>query len=339
MYGGIGQHQITDDRLNPGNAMSGSEEHQALSFRRKGVRFDLFQVLTWVASIATVATLVCIAGSILVQAWPAIAQFGIGFFTSADWRPNPPNEHYAVLPFLIGTALSSLIALVLALPLGLLIAIFLSENFLALPIRQAIRFVVELLAAIPSVIYGLWGIAVLVPIVQQIGGPLSSWLGFLPLFAGPASGNSMLTASLVLALMVLPTITAISRTALASVPGQLREGSYAIGATRWETIFGVILPTAAPGIVAATILAFGRAMGETMAVAMLIGNSRRLTFSLLSPAGTLAGMIANEFGEASGLKLSALLFAALTLMLLTLAVNIIGELVLRRAQKATAGVR
>ena len=149
----------------------------------------------------------------------------------------------------------------------------------------------------------------------------------------------MLTASLVLALMVLPTITAISRTALVAVPGQLREGSYAIGATRWETIFGVLLPTAAPGIVAATILAFGRAMGETMAVAMLIGNSPRLTWSLLSPAGTLASLIANKFGEAEDLQVSALLYAAFALMLFTLLVNVVGELVLRRAQKSIGGLR
>jgi phosphate transport system permease protein len=274
----------------------------------------------------------------LVQAWPAIAHFGLGFFSTVAWKTNEP-ENYGVLPYLVGTALSSIIALLFALPLGVLIAIFLSENFLPLPLRQTVRFVVELLAAIPSVIYGLWGIAVVIPIVQQLGGPIANSLGFLPLFQGPSSGNSMLTASLVLALMVLPTITAISRTALVAVPSQLREGSYAIGATRWETIFGVLLPTAAPGVVAATILAFGRAMGETMAVAMLIGNSPRLTWSLLSPAGTLASLIANKFGEAEDLQVSSLLYAALALMLLTLIVNIIGELVLRRAQKATSGLR
>lgn len=320
------------------NPMTDGTESPTPSFHRKEFRFDLFRVFTWVASVATVATLVCIAASILIQAWPAIARFGLGFFTTVAWKTSDP-ENYGVLPYLVGTALSSLIALLLALPLGVLIAIFLSENFLALPLRQTVRFVVELLAAIPSVIYGLWGIAVVIPIVQRIGGSIAGGLGFLPLFAGPASGNSMLTASLVLALMVLPTITAISRTALVAVPGQLREGSYAIGATRWETIFGVLLPTAAPGIVAATILAFGRAMGETMAVAMLIGNSPRLTWSLLSPAGTLASLIANKFGEAEDLQVSALLYAAFALMLFTLLVNVIGELVLRRAQKSISGLR
>jgi len=300
-------------------------------------RKDLFLVITWVASIAAVATLLWILESIITPAIPAIQKTGFSFFTSTVWDVN--RDRYGAVPFLAGTAISSTIALLFALPLGVFIALFLSENFLPVPIRQTIRFVVELLAAIPSVVYGLWGIAVVIPIVRQFGGLLSDNLGFIPLFEGPATGNSTLTASLVLALMVLPTITAISRTALVSVPQTLREGSYAVGATRWETIFRVLLPTAAPGIVAATILAFGRAMGETMAVAMLIGNSPRFNWSLLSPGGTLAGLLANQFGEAKGLQISALMYAALALVLLTLLVNMIGEVVLRRAQKSISGVR
>ena len=300
-------------------------------------RNDLFLVITWVASIAAVATLLWILESIITPAIPAIQKTGFSFFTSTVWDVN--RDRYGAVPFLAGTAISSTIALLFALPLGVFIALFLSENFLPVPIRQTIRFVVELLAAIPSVVYGLWGIAVVIPIVRQFGGLLSDNLGFIPLFEGPATGNSTLTASLVLALMVLPTITAISRTALVSVPQTLREGSYAVGATRWETIFRVLLPTAAPGIVAATILAFGRAMGETMAVAMLIGNSPRFNWSLLSPGGTLAGLLANQFGEAKGLQISALMYAALALVLLTLLVNMIGEAVLRRAQKSIAGIR
>jgi len=195
-----------------------------------------------------------------------------------------------------------------------------------------------LLAAIPSVVYGLWGIFVIIPLVQSFGGILSHHLGFIPLFQGPAYGNSLLTASLVLALMVLPTITAISRTALVAVPNTLREGAYALGATRWEAILGVIIPTAAPGIVASTILAFGRAMGETMAVAMLIGNSQRLSWSLLSPSNTLAALLANQFAEAEGIQINALMYAATVLVLLTLVVNMAGEAFLRRTQKATAGL-
>ena len=254
-----------------------------------------------------------------------------------QWSPN--REVYGVLPVLIGTAASSLTALLLALPLGLAIAIFLSEDFLPVPIRHAIRFIVELLAAIPSVVYGLWGIAVVIPLVQRYGGILADKLGFIPFFHGPAYGNSLLTASLVLTLMVLPTITAISRTSLVSVPQTLREASYALGATRWESILRVILPTAAPGIVASSILAFGRAMGETMAVAMLIGNSQRLSWSLLSPSNTLSALLANQFAEADGIQVSALMYAAALLVVMTLGVNMIGEAVLRHTQRSTAGLR
>jgi phosphate transport system permease protein len=196
-----------------------------------------------------------------------------------------------------------------------------------------------MLAAIPSVVYGLWGIFVVIPLIQVFGTWAVAHLGAIPLFAGPAYGNSMLTASLVLALMILPTLTAISRNALTAVPKTLREGAYALGATRWEAILGVILPTAAPGVVAGTILALGRAMGETMAVAMLIGNSSRLSWSLLSPGGTLAGLLANQFGEAEGLQVNSLMFAALILVLITLCVNVAGEAVLRYTQKQTAGIR
>ena len=300
-------------------------------------RPDLFRVGCWIASGATVALLGFILGEILVKAWPAICKFGFGFLTGIQWAPN--RDSYGVLPVLIGTAASSFIALLFALPLGLAIAIFLSENFLPPSIRQTVRFVVELLASIPSVVYGLWGIFIVVPLVQEYGAILAAKLGFLPIFSGPAYGNSLLTASLVLALMVLPTITAISRNALIAVPPTLREASYALGATRWETIFGVILPTAAPGIVASTILGLGRAMGETMAIAMLIGNSQRLSWSLLSPSNTLSALLANQFAEAEGIQVSALMYAALLLVIMTLGVNIAGEAVLRRAQRTVVGLK
>ena len=298
---------------------------------------DYFRMLCWVASVLTILLLAFIIGEILIKAWPAVTKFGFGFISGIQWSPN--RDVFGVLPVLIGTAASSVLALLLALPLGLAVALFLSEDFLPLGIRQTIRFVVELLAAIPSVVYGLWGIFVVVPIVQTYGGILSDKLGFIRIFEGPAYGNSLLTASLVLSLMVLPTITAISRNALVAVPYTLREGSYALGATRWETIFGVILPTAAPGVVAASILAFGRAMGETMAVAMLIGNSQRLSWSLFSPSNTLSALLANQFPEADGIQVSSLMFAAALLVLLTLAVNMIGEAVLRNTQRATVGLR
>ena len=318
--------------------MDSSAVQEGGAFRKSP---DLFRGLCWVASAATVATLAWIILEIGRQSLPAIDKFGFQFIAGSKWLPN--RETFGVLPFLIGTATSSFVALLLALPLGLAVAIFLSEDFLPLPIRLVVRFTVEMLAAIPSVVYGLWGIFVIIPLVQQFGAWAVVACRDIPvlkqLFGPPAFGNSLLTASLVLALMILPTITAISRSALVAVPGTLREGAYALGSTRWEAILGVILPTAAPGIVAATILGLGRAMGETMAIAMLIGNSSRLTWSLLSPAGTLAGLLANQFGEAEGLQVSSLMYAALLLVALTLFVNMIGEAVLRYTQRKTAGIR
>jgi phosphate transport system permease protein len=299
---------------------------------------DFFRVFCWIASAATVGTLIWIGVELFMQAWPAIQKLGLEFITSAKWVPN--REKFGVLSFIIGTAASSAIALLIAFPLGVAISIFLSENFLALKVRQVVRFVVELLAAIPSVVYGLWGIFVVIPLVQKYCGGIAETLGgTIPFLKGPVYGNSLFTASIVLALMVLPTITAISRNSLVAVPKTLREGAYALGATRWEAIFGVILPTAAPGIVAATILAFGRAMGETMAVAMLIGNSTRMPDSVFGPGGTLAGLMANNFAEAGGLQVNALMYSALVLVVLTLGVNMAGEAVLRITQKRTAGIQ
>ena len=298
---------------------------------------DLFLWVCAAAAAAVAFVLGWIFWEVFQEAKPALDKFGLGFLTNAQWQPN--RDRYGVLPFLVGTGATALIALILAFPPGLAIAIFLSEDFLPLPARQLVRFVVELLAAIPSVVYGLWGIFVVIPMVQALGTWTSERFGHIPLLAGPAYGNSLLTAGIVLALMVLPTITAISRSSLVAVPHTLREGAYALGATRWEAIFGVILPTAAPGVVAATILALGRAMGETMAVAMLIGNSSRLSWSLFAPSGTLASLLANQFGEAAGMQVAALMYAALVLVALTLAVNFAGELVLRYTERRTAGIR
>jgi len=284
------------------------------SQQKKGVREipdlrlgpDFFRALCWGASVGVVVLIFWVVYQIAKVAWPAIHQFGFGFLNHSAW--NPVTDNYGIVPFLTGTVMSSAIALMVALPLGLAVSVFLS-------------------------------IAVLIPLVESAGKPVAAKLGHFGLFKGPVFGNSMITASLVLALMILPTIAAISRAALASVPGTMREGAYALGSTRWETIIGVIIPTALPGIVAATILALGRAMGETMAVAMLIGNSSRFTWSLFQPAATLASLLANQFAEADGIRINALMYAALALMFLTLLVNIAGETVLRVAQRKTAGIK
>lgn len=303
---------------------------------RQAPRLDLFRYLCQGAAAASVGLLIWITCQILYSAWPAIRQFGVGLLFQMDWNPN--GDRYGMVPFFVGTGVSSFLALLLAFPLGVFIAIFLSEDFLVPSVRQVIRFFVELLAAIPSVVYGLWGIAEVLPFIQYSGASISKTMGWIPFLAGPSYGNSLLTASLVLALMILPTITAISRSALESVPFSLREGSYSLGATRWETILRILLPSAAPGIVASGVLALGRAMGETMAVAMLIGNSSRLSWSIFSPSSTLASLLANQFAEAQGMEVSVLMYAAAVLMLLTLLVNILGAWVLRLAQRNLKGV-
>jgi phosphate transport system permease protein len=208
-------------------------------------------------------------------------------------------------------------------------AIFLSENFLPRKIVTPLTFMVELLAAIPSIVYGLWGIYVLIPFLQPIGAWLHENFGFIPLFATEYIGPGMFPAGIILTVMILPIITAISRDSLASVPPSLRQASYGLGATRWTTIFRVLIPAAFSGIIGGTMLALGRALGETMAVTLLIGNSNNLNFSILAPANTIASLLANQFAEASGLQQSALMYAALVLFVMTLVVNVFAEFIIR----------
>ncbi len=300
--------------------------------KSQSIRRDPFYLPSRIAALFSVSLLIWIVGLIANDALPAIRAHGVSMIFSSNWNPN--LGHYGIYSYLMGTLASSLIAIVIALPLGVMMAVFLSEDFLPPKMRYVFRFLIDLLAAIPSVVYGLWGIAVVVPLVQKYGAILVDYGGErFSILAGPAYGNSLLTASLVLALMILPTITAISRDALQSVPGTMRESAYSLGATRWESIWGVLIPMAAPGIIASAILALGRAMGETLAVAMLIGNSSRFSWSILSPAGTLAGLLVNQFAEAEGMVISVLMYAALILMMMTLVVNVIGSWVLRASRR------
>lgn len=277
--------------------------------------------------------LVAIAIIITWRAWPAIQTYGIGFLFSSSWNPVKGREEFGALPVIYGTLVSSLISLVIAIPLGIGTAIFLSENFIPLKFRTPLVFLVELLAAIPSVVYGLWGIFVLIPLVN----PLALWLhnnfGWIPIFSTPpAGGPGMFPAGIVLAIMILPIITAISRDSLASLPPDLRQASLGLGATRWETIFRVLIPAAFSGIVGGIMLALGRAMGETMAVTMIIGNVNRISISILEPANTIASLIANQFAEASGMQVAALMYAALVLMVLTLIVNIAADYIVSQVR-------
>ena len=249
----------------------------------------------------------------------SIHTLGWGFLVQTEW--DPVADHYGALPYLYGTLVSSILALVLAVPLGIGSAIFLAE--LAKGRAAAtVSFVMELLAAIPSIVYGIWGFFVLAPFLRTL---LEPWLianfGFLPLFRGAPFGIGMLNAGIVLAIMVVPTIVSISREVLLAIPRSLREASLALGATRAEAI-GITLDAAKPGILGSIVLALGRALGETMAVTMVIGNTNRISASIIDPAATMASVIANEFTEATGaLYLSALIQIALVLFAVTIVVN------------------
>lgn len=287
--------------------------------------------LTRILALAVAALLLFIAVVVAIRAMPAIQKYGVGFITSSAW--NPVKDEYGALPMIYGTIVSAAIALLLAVPLGVGTAVFLSEDFLPLAVRTPMIFMVELLAAIPSVVYGLWGIFVLIPILNHVGQWLHASFGWLPLFNTSPSGPGMLPAGVILTIMILPIITAISRDSLASLPPELRQASLGLGATRWETLFRVLIPAAFSGIVGAIMLALGRAMGETMAVTMLIGNSNQLSISLLAPANTIASLLANQFAEAAGLQVSALMYAGLVLFAITLIVNILAEVIVRQVKK------
>ncbi|MEA5535550.1 phosphate ABC transporter permease subunit PstC [Crocosphaera sp. XPORK-15E] len=277
--------------------------------------------------------LLSIAIVITWRAWPAIQTYGLGFLFSSSWNPVKGREQFGALPVIYGTLVSSLISLVIAIPLGIGTALFLSENFIPLKFRTPLVFLVELLAAIPSVVYGLWGIFVLIPLVNPIAVWLHNYLGWIPIFSTPpAGGPGMFPAGIVLSIMILPIITAISRDSLACLPPDLRQASLGLGATRWETIFRVLIPAAFSGIVGGIMLALGRAMGETMAVTMIIGNVNRISISILEPANTISSLIANQFAEASGMQVAALMYAGLVLMILTFVVNIAADFIVSQVK-------
>ena len=289
---------------------------------------DGFRTVTTVVSLTAPVLLVAIVLVVGSGALPAIRHFGAGFLTSRAW--NPVTEQFGALPFIYGTIVTSFLALAMALPVGVGVAIFLAEQG-APRLRTAIGTGVELLAAIPSVVYGIWGLYVLAPwLLTHVSRPLAEHLGSIPIFAGPARQTNLLIASIVLAVMVLPTLSSISRDVIRAVPGGMREASVALGATWWESTWKVVLPAARAGIFGATILALGRALGETIAVTMVIGNRPDIPPSLLYAAYTLASVIANEFREATGtLYPASLIELGLVLMLVTLAVNVVALLLVR----------
>jgi phosphate transport system permease protein len=277
-------------------------------------------------------------GFLVYELWTgsrlAIERFGLEFVTASTW--DPVAEEFGAFPLIFGTLLSSLIALLIAVPLSLGVAIYLGE-FAPRAIRQPVAFLIGLLAAIPSVVYGLWGIFVLIPILRATVFPLlRDTLGFLPFFQGPIYGPSMLTAGIILAIMVMPYIMSVSREVLLAVPNTQREAALALGATRWEAVITAVLPYARSGIIGAVILGLGRALGETMAVTMVIGNRHEIAASLFAPGYTMAAAIANEFSEAVGdLHLSALAYVALLLFVVTVLVNAAARLLIWRVARGS----
>jgi phosphate transport system permease protein len=294
----------------------------------------VFRVVTAIVAASVLLVVVGIAATLIQGSWLSLRQFGFSFWRTSTW--DPVAGQFGALPFIWGTLYSSLLALVLSTPVALGIAVFLAELSPRL-LRQPLIFLTELLAAIPSIVYGLWGIFVLVPVVRSLESATPEWLRHVPLFSGPPLGVGMLAAALILAVMITPFSAAVAREILRAVPTSQREAAYALGATRWEAI-RLALYYGRSGIIGAVMLGLGRALGETMAVTMVIGNNPQVSLSLFAPQYTMAAVIANEFTEAADdLYLHALVEIGLVLFLITIVVNALSRLLLWRvSDKAVA---
>ena len=290
-----------------------------------------FRGIAWLSAVFILALVVYIIIEIGGKAWPAITEHGLGFLTSTTW--NVQTQEFGILPEIWGTLYSSFLALILGGVFGVAIAIFLTQDFLPNRLAVIFRTIIELLAAIPSVVFGLWGIYVLIPLLRPTANWLHEEFGFIPFFSTSLSGPGLGPAALVLAIMSLPTVASISVDALRQIPYKIKEAAYGMGTTRWEAILKVMLPTAGSGILAALVLGFGRALGETMALAMLIGNSNQISLSLFAPANTLAALLASSFPEAGPVEIQVLMYAALALLAITLIVNAIGLAVMKFATR------
>jgi phosphate transport system permease protein len=311
-------------------------QRQILSRRagKKARRPDLFWILLSVAAVAILAIAAINLYALVNGSNASLRYFGLGFLVGTDWVPNPPEGPplLGALPAIYGSVVTTSIALLLAVPISLGVALFQAE-LSPMQLRAPSVFLVELLAAVPSVVYGLWGLFILVPFMRDyVNTGLKTWFGFLPLFNGPTNGLGMLTAGVILAVMIIPYGSSVMREVIAVVPRSQREGSLALGATRWEMIRTSVIPYARTGIIAAVVLAMGRAIGETMAVTMVIGNVARISPSLFLPAETIPSVIANEFTEVAGngLYLSALFELGLILFAIAFLMNLAGRVLITR---------
>ncbi|MFL5337621.1 MAG: phosphate ABC transporter permease subunit PstC [Geminicoccaceae bacterium] len=290
-----------------------------------------FSALATACAVGIIVLVFAIVYQIARQAVPAMVAQGPGFLTRSVW--NASTNEFGILPEIWGTLYSSLLALLIGGFFGVTVAIFLTQDFLPARLAAVFRTIVEMLAAIPSVVFGLWGIFVVIPLIRPAANWLHDTLGWIPFFGTSLSGPGLFPAALVLAIMILPTVAAISQDALHQIPYKVKEAAYGMGTTRWEAILKVLLPTASGGIFSGLVLGFGRALGETMALAMLIGNANQISLSLFAPANTLASLMASNFPEAGGTERDALMFAGLTLLAVTLAVNVIGSWLRARTQR------
>jgi phosphate transport system permease protein len=302
-----------------------------VSRRRLGDRIGdvALRLITLLAALASIALLGAIVWKVLALAWPSITHYGLSFVTGETW--DPVKKVFGALPFIYGTAMSSLIALVIATPLAIAIALWLSE-LAPRGVRGIVGSLVELLAAIPSVVLGLWGILVLGPFLANHLEPwLHDTLGFIPLFGEPSStGTGLFTAGLILTIMVVPIVASICRELFLQVPDELEEGALALGATRWEMVRGVILPSTRTGIAAAIILGLGRALGEAIAVTQVIGGGTIISPNLFAPIDTLASKVAASYqGAGSGLETASLLYLAAILLVIGLLTNLAAQVIVR----------
>ena len=297
----------------------------------------IFRTVMLLFASVILVIVVAMIGMMVLNSLPTIQQYGIGFLTGTEWKPA--QGEFGALPFIFGTVVSSLIAVVISVPISIGVAIFLVEQA-PKSIARPIAFMVELLAAIPSVVYGFWGIFVLAPFVRDHLGPfLKTYFGWLSIFEGRLTGVGMLTAGLILAIMITPIITAVIRDVLEIVPNTQREAALALGSTKWETT-KIVLGNASSGIAGAVVLGLGRAVGETMAVTMLIGNSPQITSSLFEPAYTIASVLAANFAEATDkLYLSALIEMGLVLFLVTFVINAFAKLLVMSVANKQSGAR
>jgi phosphate transport system permease protein len=296
----------------------------------------VFHALTRLSALAVLALLGGVIISLIIGAWPAINKFGLTFLTTATW--NPVTETFGGVAPIYGTIVTSVIAMLIAVPLGLMIALFLTELCPHM-LRRPIGITIELLAGIPSIIYGIWGLFVFAPFLQANVQPyLISFFGNIPvlsaLFAGPPYGIGVFTASLILAIMVLPFITSISRDVFDAVPPVLKEAAFGIGCTRWEVFRNVVLPYTRVGVIGGVMLGLGRALGETMAVTFVVGNAHRLSASILAPGTTISATIANEFTEAtSDVYVASLITLGLILFVITFFVLAAARYMLLRIER------